>query len=139
MRDVWIQYSPYSTWSLELQQASQWDLSTVTAVRFEFTLYAWTGTFGGVRCLRTAWPSMLEMRIGATLCDLFACAGPCIFCRLRWDSSADNSKTGRRRMRAVASTPTPARPMPGLCHPPGVWCLHGGDQRRMLCWFVCGL
>jgi hypothetical protein len=62
MRDVWIQYSPYSTWSLQLQQASQWDLSTVTAVRFEFTLYAWAGTFGGVRCLRTAWSSMLEMR-----------------------------------------------------------------------------
>ena len=45
--DVYIRYSPYGTWRLEVVGHESLDLSTVTAVRFEFDLARSPGGFGG--------------------------------------------------------------------------------------------
>jgi hypothetical protein len=81
--NLWIQYPPYCTWSLQVQQHAAFDLKSVTAVRFEFTLFARVGTFGGTPVFfvdsdgtrQTARPPL-----GAQACTAQAKPDPCPAC-----------------------------------------------------------
>eukprot|EP01045_Picozoa_sp_COSAG04_P012208 COSAG04_NODE_814_length_10091_cov_7.591873_9_plen_1027_part_00 len=47
MEDIYIRYSPYGTWKLQVVGGSSLQLDAVTAIRFEFTLQAKPGRFAG--------------------------------------------------------------------------------------------
>eukprot|EP01043_Picozoa_sp_COSAG02_P003653 COSAG02_NODE_90_length_37755_cov_29.833364_38_plen_1386_part_00 len=47
MEDIYTRYSPYGTWSIQVQDGLS--LSSVTAIRFEFALQAQAGAFDGSR------------------------------------------------------------------------------------------
>eukprot|EP01045_Picozoa_sp_COSAG04_P014873 COSAG04_NODE_1138_length_8106_cov_4.244036_6_plen_829_part_00 len=49
MADIYIRYSPYGTWKLQVADGSSLQLDAVTAIRFEFTLQAKPGRFAGER------------------------------------------------------------------------------------------
>ena len=53
MADVYIRYSPYGTWKLQVAEHSGLQLETVTAIRFEFRLQAKPGRFDGHRVFFT--------------------------------------------------------------------------------------
>ena len=47
MEDIYIRYSPYGTWKLQVVDRAAIPLDVVTAIRFEFTLQYKPGRFPG--------------------------------------------------------------------------------------------
>ena len=66
MQDVYIRYSPYGTWNLEVASHSDLQLDAVTAVYFEFRLQAKAGRFPGTSVFFTG-GSIGEL--GEAACD----------------------------------------------------------------------
>ena len=47
MEDIYIRYSPYGTWKLQVVDRKGLQLNAVTAIRFEFTMQYKPGRFAG--------------------------------------------------------------------------------------------
>ena len=67
MEDIYIRYSPYGTWKLQVVGGSRLQLDAVTAVRFEFTLQGKPGRFAGAGYLVVMYATSCVSRLLAGL------------------------------------------------------------------------
>jgi len=75
--DIYVHYSPYGPWSISVDLNTGLDLSSVTAIRFEFNLAYKPGTFAGAHVLFTDSPGCTgELKENACSSDGTAAATP---------------------------------------------------------------
>eukprot|EP01043_Picozoa_sp_COSAG02_P059833 COSAG02_NODE_7696_length_2887_cov_17.426112_2_plen_313_part_00 len=68
MSDIYVHYSPYGAWNLQVDLDDGIDLSSVTAIRFEFEVSFSRGSFLGSSVLFSGFPNCIDVDAGVSPC-----------------------------------------------------------------------